>query len=90
MTKSNTFILGCSPSVYDLEEFNCEFEISPLELIQDVGVLVVEGRMPDTSGQGRKEGGHCWPATPHSEKGCCMEGISVSGSMVCVLSLPWV
>eukprot|EP00795_Rhopilema_esculentum_P003621 gene3621-14855_t len=58
-----------------------DYEVSPLEVFQDVGVLIVEGRLPEFSFSGRREGTHCWPVSPFSEKNCCHVGSENKRSM---------
>jgi len=58
-------ILGSSSSNF------LEIEISPLEVFQDVGIMVVEGRLPEISKNGRQTGVHSWPISKDSKKSCC-------------------
>jgi len=69
----------CNVATYNIEEF--DFEISPVELVQDIGVLIIEGRLPDFSQNGRREGSHCWPVFPNSKKECCDQDITDKSTM---------
>eukprot|EP00112_Aurelia_sp_Birch-Aquarium-sp1_P026479 Seg940.10 transcript_id=Seg940.10/GoldUCD/mRNA.D3Y31 product="Protein FAM214A" protein_id=Seg940.10/GoldUCD/D3Y31 len=69
---------------YDLNHYSIadlDYEISPVELVQDIGVLIVEGRLPEFSKNGRREGNHCWPVCPDSKKECCKENGPKESSM---------
>lgn len=48
----------------------CEVAISSSEFFQNIGVLVVEGRLPEFSKNGRRTGTHSWPITKCSQKLC--------------------
>ena len=75
------YILDYNLNHYSIEGF--DYEISPVEVVQDIGVLIVEGRLPEFSQNGRREGNHCWPVWPDSKKECCYESITDRSSMVC-------
>lgn len=50
-----------------------EFEISPCNLFQDIGSIIIEGRLPELSSAGRKCGSHSWPVTNQIKKKCCYQ-----------------
>lgn len=50
-----------------------EVEISPSEFFQDLGVMVIEGRVPELTASGRRTGIHSWPLTNNSKKSCCFK-----------------
>ena len=53
-----------------------EEDIEPLELFSELGMLVVEGRIPNSSAKGREEGPHC-PYGPGEQRGHMCEALSV-------------
>eukprot|EP00794_Sanderia_malayensis_P019441 gene19441-21368_t len=63
------------------QTYNADYEILPLELIQDISVLVLEGRLPQFSANGRCEGKHCWPVSLDSKKKCCYDNTCSKTSM---------
>ena len=48
-------------------------------------MLIIEGRLPDFSQNGRREGSHCWPVFPNSKKECCDQDITDKSTMVCFI-----
>lgn len=72
--------VDCNLNYQGTEAF--DYEISPVELVQDIGVLILEARLPEFSANGRKEGIHCWPVCPDSRKKCCPQKMADESSMV--------
>lgn len=50
-----------------------EVEISPAELFQDIGSVIVEGRIPQRNKHGRKYGYHYWPVINKTDRKCCTQ-----------------
>lgn len=72
------YFSGPSSSVF-------EVEISPSEFFQDLGVMVIEGRVPELTASGRRTGIHSWPLTNNSKKSCCFKtNIQEEVTILCI------
>ncbi|XP_065662323.1 atos homolog protein A isoform X2 [Hydra vulgaris] len=61
-----------------------EMDLSACEIFKHIGVLVVEGRLPENK-CGRKAGVHSWPLSRNSFKECCTNDLSKQANQLCSL-----